>query len=391
MLKNVAKQLCFLHIYCKRKVGESVEAAQFKNQKIKKYMAKEDIENIKRKTAMWLEKEKNITFSNKNRENIDSIESKLEKIQHKQTLLKQAAAKLNVNYREYCNLTKSKEAVENVKNKVNTAIEKANSIDINSADKAEFSKKEKQIKDANTMAEDINSWLEKAILPEVNKASKGEINEFKKSIYQKVKELKAKGDLKTLTNEKNKIINKPAYIKYIDKITGRAKKDKMKLEELEEKTSAINAKLSAITYLEKEKYSMHRIVGEISVYVKENEENKVAKEEVTKLTKLTHGIKNIFQIEEERVEKEKNKLIKEKMPAVINKKLTKEERKQREINSWINKNEYRYIPRKETVSLNEAKDLSIANSCKRLINYIDEKESNIAVAEKSKNNREYII
>ncbi len=250
------------------------------------------------------------------------------------------AKKLATKYNKKINIIDLKESLYDLESsitKLGRKIEKT---------KAEDSKEEYFTLQGN-IGKEINEKLEVILKDNLSQTNKEELVEFRKGIYEKVIVMKSKMDLKDLTEQRKKLETKLGIIKLLDKITGKAKKDDIVLDNIDIKIASINSSLKTLKNKEIKSVSVHKMITILDEYISKNIKKTVLKKEVSEMQKLRVALSNIFNIDEKRITKENAEKQISNLPTTKNKnKISFEELEKWKTNDWIKRNGYVYIEKK---------------------------------------------
>ena len=194
-----------------------------------------------------------------------------------------------------------------------------------------------------------------------------EENELKRGIAERIRSIRGEAELKKLKDDLEIIEDKGALSRFFGFFTGQNKLDDFMIEQIEIRQLAIRrtlAKNLSLAY----NYSIHELMAEISMFVKENEEDELVLDDVTDLNALAEELRRNFIILESKVQdiverKEgKNQLL-------DNKKITRREIIEIETYRFLNK--YGYDLNGKSYTEEPKYQDTMANEIARIIEYIN--------------------
>lgn len=128
-----------------------------------------------------------------------------------------------------------------------------------------------------------------------------EENELKKEIAETIKNIRCEAELKKLRDDAEIIEDKSTFKKFIGKITGRNKLDIAMLNQIQIRQNAVRKTFKTKMPLA-HNYSIHNIIAEIEMFIKENEDDELVLEDVSQLRKMKDILKRNFVISDSKVE-----------------------------------------------------------------------------------------
>lgn len=201
----------------------------------------------------------------------------------------------------------------------------------------------------------INRFDEMAIIEE---------NELKKEIAETIKNIRCEAELKKLEDDVEIIEDKNKFQRFIGRFTGKNKLDATMLDQIKIRQTAIKKTFKAKMLLSYN-YSIHELLAEIEMFIKENEDDELVLEDVSHLRKIKDILKKNFVIADSKV----NRIIEQKMGKnlpVVAQKISKKELIEIDTYRFLNRYGYdRSNDRKEP----EYQD-TLANEIKRIVEYI---------------------
>ncbi len=127
-----------------------------------------------------------------------------------------------------------------------------------------------------------------------------EENELKKEIAETIKNIRCEAELKKLTDDLDIIEEKSNIKKFFGKFTGRNKLDQTMLDQIHVRQTAIKKTFKAKMPLAYN-YSIHELIAEIEMFIRENEDDELVAEEVSNLRKIRDILKKNFVIIDSKV------------------------------------------------------------------------------------------
>ena len=127
-----------------------------------------------------------------------------------------------------------------------------------------------------------------------------EENELKKEIAETIKNIRCEAELKKLSDDIEIIEDKSNFRKFIGKFTGRNKLDETMLDQIHVRQTAIKKTFKMKMPLSYN-YSIHELIAEIEMFIKENQDDELVVEDIEKLRKMKEVLKKNFVIIDSRV------------------------------------------------------------------------------------------
>ena len=325
-----------------------------------------------------IESEKEIVFVPTGDETVDSVKSEsLENIAIVKTLLKnikeliskqqnhaRIAEAMDSNYKALNNAFEMKNFAEELDSLVKAI---SNKIDtLSSKEKEELDK----ISKVNLQVSILLNYLNNA------KAAAGkritrfdemqiiEENELKKEIAETIKNIRCEAELKKLTDDLDIIEEKSRLSKFFGRFTGRNKLDQTMLDQIHVRQMAIKKTFKAKMPLA-HNYSIHELIAEIEMFIRENEDDELVFDEVSSLRKIKDVLKKNFVIIDSRVMSIIDKKTGKNLP-FASRKISKKELI--EIDTYRFLNRYGYDKSYEGTEP-EYQD-TVASEIKRIVDYI---------------------
>lgn len=194
-----------------------------------------------------------------------------------------------------------------------------------------------------------------------------EENELKRGIAERIRLIRSEAELKKLKDDLEIIEDKGSLSRFFGFFTGKNKLDEIMIEQIEIRQSAIRRTMSnklSLAY----NYSIHELVAEIEMFVKENEDDYLVNNDVSDLKAMSDELRKNFIIIESKVqsivEKKEGKNL-----LLDNKKMTKSEIIEIETYRFLNKYGYDLVTK---TSKEEPKyQDTMANEIARIIEYVN--------------------
>ncbi len=191
-----------------------------------------------------------------------------------------------------------------------------------------------------------------------------EENELKKEIAETIKDIRCEAELRKLRDDAEIIEEKSAFKKFIGRFTGRNKLDETMLDQIQIRQNAIKKTFKTKMPLSYN-YSIHELIAEIQMFVKENAQDELIAEEVSYLRRVEKILKKNFVIIDSKVLSIIDQKTGKNLP-ITTKKITKKE--------LLEIDTYRFLNRYGYDRVNEIKEPeyqdTLANEIKRIVEYI---------------------
>lgn len=194
-----------------------------------------------------------------------------------------------------------------------------------------------------------------------------EENELKRGIAERIRSIRGEAELKKLKDDLEIIEDKGALSRFFGFFTGQNKLDNFMIEQIEIRQLAIRrtlAKNLSLAY----NYSIHELMAEIDMFVKENEDDELVFDDVTDLNALAEELRRNFIILESKVQNIVEK--KEGRNQLLdNKKITRREIIEIETYRFLNK--YGYDLTGKAYTEEPKYQDTMASEIARIIEYIN--------------------
>ena len=194
-----------------------------------------------------------------------------------------------------------------------------------------------------------------------------EENELKRGIAERIRNIRGEAELKKLKDDLEIIEEKGTLSRFFGFFTGQNKLDDYMIEQIEIRQLAIRRTLSknlSLAY----NYSIHELMAEIEMFVKENEDDDLVFDDVADLNALADELRRNFIIIESKVqnivEKKEGKNL-----LLDNKKISRKEMLEIETYRFLNK--YGYDLAAKTYNEEPKYQDTMANEIARIVEYIN--------------------
>ena len=143
----------------------------------------------------------------------------------------------------------------------------------------------------SAVSKKINRFDEMNILEE---------NELKKEIAETIKNIRCEAELKKLNDDLDIIEDKSNLKKFLGKLTGRSQLDQTMLNQIKVRQDAIRKTFKTKMPLA-HNYSIHALIAEIEMFIKENKDDELVTDEVSRLRRIKEILKKNFMIIDSKV------------------------------------------------------------------------------------------
>ncbi len=191
-----------------------------------------------------------------------------------------------------------------------------------------------------------------------------EENELKKEIAETIKNIRCEAELKKLNDDVDIIEDKSNIKKFFGKFTGRDKLDKTMLDQIKVRQTAIRKNFRnkmPLAY----NYSIHELIAEIEMFIKENKDDELVLEDVSLLRKIKDTLKKNFVILDSKVISIMDQKTGKNLP-VASKKVSKKELIEIDTYRFLNRYGYDKSYDKKEPDYPD----TMASEIKRIIDYI---------------------
>lgn len=305
-------------------------------------------------------------------ENIEVVNTLLDNIKNlisKQQNHARIAEEMNAHYKALNNAFEMKNYAEEL-----SALVKAIANKVNNLTKKDEEQLEK-ISQTNLQISTLLNYLNNARAAIGKKITRFdeiniiEENELKKEIAETIKNIRCEAELKKLNDDIDIIEDKSYFRKLIDRFTGRNKLDAVMLEQIQVRQIAIKKTFRAKMPLAYN-YSIHELIAEIEMFIKENIDDELVIEDVNALRKIETVLKKNFVIIDSKVVSIIDRKTGKNLP-LASKELTKKEIIEIDTYRFLNRYGYDKIIKNNEPEYQD----TLAHEIKRIVDYI--KTSNI--------------
>lgn len=258
------------------------------------------------------------------------------------------------------------ELLKNISNKVNSIVELP--------DSEEKKEKLKDISEKNIQISTLFNYLNNPkIAAQNSKATRFdemaiiEENELKRGIAERIRLIRGEAELKKLKDDLEIIEEKGALSRFFGFFTGQNKLDDFMIEQIEIRQLAIRrtlAKNLSLAY----NYSIHELMAEIDMFVKDNNDDELVFDDVADLNALADELRRNFIVLESKVQNIVEKR-EGRNQLLDNKKITKKEIIEIETYRFLNK--YGYDLNGKAYTEEPKYQDTMANEIARIIEYIN--------------------
>ncbi len=300
-------------------------------------------------------------------ENIAVVNTLLKNIKEliaKQQNHARIAEALDSNYKALNNAFEMKNFAEELDNLVKAISDK---VDLITDEKSEELEK---ISKVNLQVSILLNYLnnaKSAVSKKINRFDEMNIieeNELKKEIAETIKNIRCEAELKKLNDDLDIIEDKSNLKKFLGKFTGRDKLDKTMLDQIKVRQTAIRKNFRnkmPLAY----NYSIHELIAEIEMFIKENKDDELVLEDVSLLRKIKDTLKKNFVILDSKVISIMDQKTGKNLP-LASKKVSKKELIEMDTYRFLNRYGYDKSYDKKEPDYPD----TMASEIKRIIDYI---------------------
>ena len=193
-----------------------------------------------------------------------------------------------------------------------------------------------------------------------------EENELKRKITERIREIRGEAELKKLKDDLEIIEDKSAFSRFIGFFTGQNKLDDFMIEQIEIRQNAIKKTLSQKLSLA-HNYSIHQLMAEIEMFIKDNEDDELVENDVIDLKAMADELRRNYVILESKVSSIVQDRESKNLP-LKNKKMSRKEIIEIETYRFLNKYGY-------DISINENEEPkyqdTMTSEINRIIEYVN--------------------
>lgn len=300
-------------------------------------------------------------------ENIAVVNTLLKNIKEliaKQQNHARIAEALDSNYKALNNAFEMKNFAEELDNLVKAISDK---VDLITDEKSEELEK---ISKVNLQVSILLNYLnnaKSAVSKKINRFDEMNIieeNELKKEIAETIKNIRCEAELKKLNDDLDIIEDKSNLKKFLGKFTGRDKLDKTMLDQIKVRQTAIRKNFRnkmPLAY----NYSIHELIAEIEMFIKENKDDELVLEDVSLLRKIKDTLKKNFVILDSKVISIMDQKTGKNLP-LASKKVSKKELIEMDTYRFLNRYGYDKSYDKKEPDYPD----TMASEIKRIVDYI---------------------
>ena len=323
----------------KMKTENELELERVRNYEIKERIKKEDLEKEKFENIV---KEVNAECMD-NDILVKRLIGDINKLITRQQYFAKIAGKMGASYSALNNAFEMKKNAEELKELIDKIKFKVEELE-NEGESKETSKNLLKISEVNNQITILINYLNNpktiAIKQKINRFDEMivvEENELKRNIAKAILEVRGEKKKKKLRDDTKIIQDKGIVSRFLGIFTGQNKLDDFMLDQIEIRQNSIKKTLSKKLRLDYN-YSIHELLAEIRMFIKDNEDDELVAEDILVLKDIENEIKKNFVIIESKV----NDIIEEKeeknLP--IGSKLSKRELIEIETYRFLNKYGY---------------------------------------------------
>ena len=193
-----------------------------------------------------------------------------------------------------------------------------------------------------------------------------EENELKRGIAERIREIRGEAELKKLKDDLEIIEEKGTFSRFIGIFTGQNKLDDFMIEQIEVRQRAVRRTIARKLSLARN-YSIHELVAEIEMFIRDNEDDELVEDDVMDLAELKEELKRNYVVIDYKVESIIEKREGKNLP--LDKRLSK--RAVIEIETYRFLNKYGYdVSTPGFVEEPKYQD-TMANEIARIVEYIN--------------------
>lgn len=196
-----------------------------------------------------------------------------------------------------------------------------------------------------------------------------EENELKRGIAEKIRDICGEAELKKLKDDLEIIEDKGSFSRFIGLFTGQNKLDEFMIEQIEVRQRAIRKTIAKKLSLA-HNYSIHELLAQIEMFIKDNEDDELVEDDVVDLTGLKEELKRNYVVVDYKVESIIEKREGRNLP--LDKRLSKRELVEIETFRFLNK--YGYDEASSKYVEEPKYQDTMANEIARIVEYINSAE-----------------
>ena len=276
------------------------------------------------------QEKKNITnnYLNNLGNKYKNIVNNINEQKKKEFQMNKIAEFLQINYNSI-DLSNIKEPIDKLKNN----LEKLTNID-------REIQNTNQIMEYNQYLNSLNIFVEKnlkGVFEAINSQSE---ENLKRAIYEKIENIKYKGNKKILQKQENELEYKNNNVikRFLNKLTGKSKQYELKKDSIENMKMILEER-NKNNEIRNQKLSIHNMLADIEIFLHDNYDTKEVANEVDDLIHLKEGLRRVYNVNEKRVNEIIANRLKENLP-IQDKKITYSQQINMEENRFLKHNGY---------------------------------------------------
>lgn len=193
-----------------------------------------------------------------------------------------------------------------------------------------------------------------------------EENELKRGIAEKIRDIRGEAEIKKLKDDLEIIEDKGTFSRFIGIFTGQNKLDEFMIEQIEVRQRAIRRTIARKLSLARN-YSIHELIAEIEMFIRDNEDDELVEDDVLDLSELKEELKRNYVVIDYKVEGIIEKREGKNLP--LDKKISKREIIEIETYRFLNK--YGYDDSTNGFVEEPKYQDTMANEIARIVEYIN--------------------
>lgn len=374
---NISNEEMKTNIEEQNKIPEAVENIEPKQELVEE-KNRIEIKDFEYKVTDGIElvnKMKEVTTSCKeNSDNIDAVLKSIEYLLSKQQNYAKIAGNIGGRYSALNNcfeMRKQAEMLKELNNRIFEKVEYIYNFEKNTAIQSleKISKVNFQVSTLLNYLNNPKSSVGRTKISRFEEMAIIEENELKRNIADLLGEIRGEAELKKLKEDMEIIEDKNPLQRLLGIFTGRNKLDEVMIEQIVIRQDAIKKTLARTLRLDYN-YSIHELIAETEMFIRENEDDELVEDDVKRLKIIEDELKQNFVIIEGKIRDIINEREGRYLP--IDDKITREELIEMETYRFLKK--YKYDQKDKNDTPVEYQDTT-ANEIYRIVEYI--KTSNI--------------
>ncbi len=313
-----------------------------------------------------ISKKENKSIKDECKENIETIKkliSDINRLISKQQSFAKIAGNLGASYSALNNAFEMKKNAENLKELANIMLLK---IEEGNSDIQKISEVNNQVGVLLNYLNNPKTLIARTKLNRFDEMIIVEENELKRDISKAILNIRGEAELKKLRDDTQIIEDKSTIKKILGIFTGQNKLDNFILSQIELRKNSIKKTLSHKLRLDYN-YSIHELIAEIRMFIKDNEDDELVLEDVSALREFEKEISQNFVIIDSKVKDIINEKENKNLP--VSNKITKKELIEIETYRFLNKYGYDIAEKQEPEEVSYVD--TTAKEISRIIEYIN--------------------